>query len=90
MPYPEMSPKKTSSCSRVNISADDDSKQNIFKVDNILESHIGLFMININRFVVYGVYRHFEQVFSYISWRSVLLLEETGVPGENYRLVESH
>jgi len=55
MPYPEMSPKKTSSCSRVNISADDDSKQNIFKVDHILESHIGLFMININRFVVYGV-----------------------------------
>jgi len=42
----------------VNISADDVSKQqqkNIFKVDNILESHIGLCMININRFVVYGV-----------------------------------
>jgi len=27
---------------------------------------------------------------SVISWRSVLLVEETGVPGENHRLVESH
>ena len=28
--------------------------------------------------------------FSAISWRSVLLVEETGVPGENHRLVTSH
>ena len=27
---------------------------------------------------------------SVISWRSVLLAEETGVPGENHRLVASH
>ena len=27
---------------------------------------------------------------SVISWRSVLLVEETGVPGENYRPVASH
>ena len=27
---------------------------------------------------------------SVISWRSVLLLEETGVPGENHRPVSSH
>jgi hypothetical protein len=27
---------------------------------------------------------------SVISWRSVLLVEETGVPGENYRPVTSH
>jgi hypothetical protein len=27
---------------------------------------------------------------SAISWRSVLLVEETGVPRENYRPVESH
>ena len=27
---------------------------------------------------------------SFISWRSVLLVEETGVPGENYRPVASH
>jgi len=26
---------------------------------------------------------------SVISWRSVLLVEETGVPGENYRSVAS-
>jgi len=27
---------------------------------------------------------------SVISWRSVLLVEETGVPGENYRAVAMH
>ena len=27
---------------------------------------------------------------SVISWRSVLLMEETGVPGENHRPVASH
>ena len=27
---------------------------------------------------------------SVISWRAVLLVEETGVPGENHRLAESH
>ena len=27
---------------------------------------------------------------SVISWRSVLLVEETGIPGENYRPVASH
>jgi hypothetical protein len=27
---------------------------------------------------------------SFISWRSVLLMEETGVPGENHRPVASH
>jgi hypothetical protein len=27
---------------------------------------------------------------SVILWRSVLLVEETGVPGENYRPAESH
>jgi len=27
---------------------------------------------------------------SAISWRSVLLVEETGVPGENHQLVTSH
>jgi hypothetical protein len=27
---------------------------------------------------------------SVISWQSVLLVEETGVPGENHRLLASH
>ena len=27
---------------------------------------------------------------SVISWRSVLLVEETGIPGENHRPVTSH
>ena len=41
----------------------------------------------------YSVYHHFQQYFSYIfciSWWSVLLVEETGVPGETYRPVASH
>ena len=42
-----------------------------------------------NRFIglVYGVY--FNN-FSAISWQSVLLAEETGVPGENHRPVAGH
>jgi len=35
----------------------------------------------------------FNATFSYISaisWRSVYLVEETGVPGENHRPVASH
>jgi len=31
-----------------------------------------------------------QQYISYISWRSVLLVEETGGPGENHRPVASH
>jgi len=27
---------------------------------------------------------------SAISWRSILLVEKTGVPGENHKLVASH
>ena len=29
-------------------------------------------------------------IFQFISWQSVLLVEETGVPGENHRPVASH
>jgi hypothetical protein len=32
----------------------------------------------------------FKQYASYISWRSVLLVEETVVPGENHRPAASH
>jgi hypothetical protein len=28
-------------------------------------------------------------IFQYISWRSVLLVEKTGVPAENHRLVKN-
>ena len=37
----------------------------------------------------YGALHHFQQYFSYI-WRSVLLVEETGVLGENHRPVTSN
>jgi hypothetical protein len=33
--------------------------------------------------------RHFNKIVT-ISWRSVLLVEETGVPGENHRPAPSH
>jgi hypothetical protein len=36
-----------------------------------------------------GVQRHFQQYFSYIV-AAVLLVVETGVPGENHRPVASH
>jgi len=37
-----------------------------------------------------GVQRHFQQYFRYISWQSVLLVEETGGPVENHQPVASH
>ena len=37
----------------------------------------------------YGYSRHF-QLCSAILWRSVLLVEETGVPGENHQPVVGH
>jgi len=76
-------------CYGVNISVDDVSKTNVSKVYNILESNIGLFMFNINRlwFMVFNA--TFNNIL--VIWRRfVLLVEETGVPGENHRLVESH
>jgi hypothetical protein len=36
------------------------------------------------RGLVYGAQHHFQQYISQ-SWQSVLLVEETGVPGENHR-----
>jgi hypothetical protein len=39
------------------------------------------------RFMVFNV--TFSNI-SAISWQSVLLVEETGVPGENHRPVTSH
>jgi len=39
--------------------------------------------------LVYGVLHHFQQYFSYIVTVS-LLVEETGVPGENRLPVASH
>lgn len=39
--------------------------------------------------LLYCIYRHYQQYFS-ISWGSVLLLKETEVPGENHRSVANH
>jgi len=53
------------------------------------------FMIFENKLVTqFGlVYIAFDTLFnniSIVSWRSVLLMEETGVPGENHRPSASH
>ena len=46
------------------------------------------YMNNVDLYHGYGygfcVECHFQQYFSYISWRSVLLVEQTGVPLENH------
>jgi hypothetical protein len=39
-------------------------------------------MVRVMVFTIYNI--------SVISWRSVLLVEESGVPGENYQPVTSH
>ena len=39
------------------------------------------------RFTVFNITFN---IISAISWQSVLLVEETGVPGENHQLVVSH
>jgi hypothetical protein len=46
-----------------------------------------LFNINRVRVMVFNV--TFNNI-SVISWRSVLLVEETGVPGENHIPIESY
>jgi hypothetical protein len=55
--------------------------------------HLGIIktnvMINIFNSSVMVFNANFNNI-SVISWRSVLLVEETGVPGENHRLVVSH
>jgi len=47
----------------------------------------------LNMFWLVGWFRVFNATFnniSAISWRSVLLVEQTGVPGENHQPVASH
>ena len=51
------------------------------------------FIFNINSFILFVCLMVLSATFnniSVISWRSVLLVEETGVPGENHRPVASH
>jgi hypothetical protein len=49
--------------------------------------NLSLFLLSFVCLMVFNV--TFSNI-SAISWRSVLLVEETGVPGENQRPVESH
>jgi len=49
--------------------------------------------LDVKEYSWFGWFMVFNATFnniSVISWRSVLLLEETGVPGENHRPVTSH
>jgi hypothetical protein len=67
-----------------------------FRVLSFLQSYV--FTINLSTGIVYMYHKHpghFEIVLvilniSVISWRSVLLVEETGVPRENHRPATSH
>ena len=60
--------------------------------------HVHLFYLQILHMFIYSTYRGlwvlnaiFDNILAtFISWLSVLLLEETGVPGENHRPVTSH
>ena len=49
-----------------------------------------LLYCNISLFVCLMVFNATFNNISAISWRSVLLVEETGGPGENHRPVGSH
>ena len=49
--------------------------------------NVNTFLLGLVCFMVFNV--TFNNI-SVISWRSVLLVEETGVPGENHRPVASH
>jgi hypothetical protein len=64
---------------------------------NAIETIIVIFScsVNFNVFVVklVGWFMVFHATFNNISvilWQSVLLVEETGVPWENYRPIASH
>jgi hypothetical protein len=47
-------------------------------------------IFNIGLVLVFMVFNATFNNISVISWRSVLLVEETGVPGENHRPATSH
>jgi hypothetical protein len=65
-----------------------------FSTDNQLQLHVIhsiYFHIYLKkRLVWFMVFNATFNNISVISWRSVLLVEETGVPGENHRPVASH
>ena len=73
------------------------------KLENTLEDRVETFTIFKDKFAIMYKVCTFEGVgvivlvlnatfnnISVISWRSVILVEETGVPGENHRHAASH
>jgi len=68
------------------------AKKNIENIETTLFTWVLTCWIWIHRFGL-GLFKVFNATFnniSVISWRSVLLEEETSVPGENHRTVASH
>jgi len=57
------------------------------KISEITQNSCMYFWFGLVRFMVFNATC---SNISVISWRSVLLVEETGVPGENHRPVASH
>jgi hypothetical protein len=59
-----------------------------------MRDYYALLTMTTNKYIkvwvlVYDVLRHFQYI-TVISWRSVFLVEETRVPGENHRPAASH
>jgi hypothetical protein len=59
------------------------------KAVECLQGHSAYFHLKKLRLWVMVFNATFNNI-SIISWQSVFLVEETGVPGENHRLVTSH
>jgi len=63
-----------------------------FLHSNIQTFHLKLYYVNISRGYGLGLVvlnATFNNI-SAISWRSVLLVEQTGIPGKNHRTSASH
>ena len=61
--------------------------QTIIQGNHVLTSKVGHVIYGLVCFMVFSA--TFNNIIA-ISWRSVLLVEETGVPRENHRPVASH
>jgi hypothetical protein len=68
------------------------SKQSIHSNHGYRRKQLYIFVMQLNQDspLIYVISHCFFNNISAISWRSVSLVEETGVPGENHRSVANH
>ena len=62
----------------------------IFKIKYCTKFYLSDKRFEINKQIWFMVFNATFQNISVVSWQSVLLVEETRVPGENHRPVASH